>query len=41
MNEAYLLSIDGNEIPVECHSSIHIEEDFDDICTIVNTYGGR
>lgn len=40
MNEAYLLSIDGNEIPVECHPSIHIEEDFDDICTIVNTYGG-
>ena len=40
MNEAYLLSIDGDEIQVECHPSIHIEEDFDDICTLVNEYGG-
>ena len=39
MNQAYLLSIDGETIPVENHPSIHIEEDFNDICNLVETYG--
>lgn len=39
LNQAYLLSIDGNTIPVENHPSIHIQEDFTDICNLVEKYG--
>lgn len=39
MNQAYLLNIDGQEILVENHPSIHIDEDFNDICSLVDMYG--
>lgn len=39
LNQAYLLDIDGNVLPVENHPSIHIESDFEDICKILESYG--
>ena len=39
MNQAYLLNIDGQEILVENHPSIHVDEDFNDICSLVDMYG--